>query len=106
MDKNKNKHLKVTSINKRVFNSQVDIMTFKGKIEDAIFQHSVLCQTFLPYRNLGDDVDIWERKQGDATLALQSNRAFNPETESYEKVGLPYGGYIRDTAKKFTLSHK
>ena len=91
----KNKHLKVTSINKRVFNSQVDIMTFKGKIEDAIFQHSVLCQTFLPYRNLGDDVDIWERKQGDATLALQSNRAFNPETESYEKVGLPYGAKAR-----------
>lgn len=95
MDKKNNKHLKVTSINKRVFNSQVDIMTFKGKIEDAIFQHSVLCQTFLPYRNLGDDVDIWERKQGDATLALQSNRAFNPETESYEKVGLPYGAKAR-----------
>lgn len=94
MDKNK-KHLKVTSINKRVFNSQVDIMTFKGKIEDAIFQHSVLCQTFLPYRNLGDDVDIWQRKQGGATLALQANRAFNPEKDAYEKVGLPYGAKAR-----------
>jgi len=89
------KHGKITPINKRMFNSQVDIMTFKGKIEDAIFQHSVLCQTFLPYRNLGDDVNIWKHKQGDVNLAIQANQAFNPETEDYEKVGIPYGAKAR-----------
>jgi hypothetical protein len=86
---------KVTPINKRMFNSQVDIMTFMGTIEDAIFQHSVLCQTFLPYRNLGDDVTIWKHKQGDVNLAIQANQAYNPEIEDYEQVGLPYGAKAR-----------
>ena len=95
MDKNNNKPLKISSINKRIFNSQVDIMTFKGKIEDAIFQHSVLCQTFLPYRNPGDDVTIWKHKQGDVNLAVQANQAFNPEKEDYEQVGIPYGAKAR-----------
>lgn len=95
MDLDKKKQAKITPINKRMFNSQVDIMTFKGKIEDAIFQHSVLCQTFLPYRNLGDDVSIWKHKQGDVNLAIQANQAYNPETEDYEQVGIPYGAKAR-----------
>lgn len=86
---------KITPINKRLFNSQVDILTFKGGIEDAIFQHSVLCQTFLPYRNPGDDVSIWKHKQGDVNLAIQANQAFNPQKDDYEQVGLPYGAKAR-----------
>lgn len=85
----------ITHIQKRVFNSQVDIMSFKGKIEDAIFQHSALCQAFLPYRNPGDDQMIWKHKQGDVNLAIQTNQAYNPEIDDYEIVGLPYGAKAR-----------
>lgn len=91
----KKKTGKVTPVNKRVFNSQIDIMTFKGKIEDAIFQHSALCQAFLPYRNPGDDVSIWKHKQGDVNLAIQTNQIYNPDIDDYEVVGLPYGAKAR-----------
>ena len=86
---------KITPIQKRVFNSGVDIITFKGGISNAIFQHSVLCQTFLPYRNPGNDITLWQQKQGDVNLAVQTSNAFNPETEKFEPVGLPYGAKAR-----------
>lgn len=85
----------LTPISKRILEAQRDILTFKGSAEDAIFQHSVLCQTFLPYRNPGAGVSIWKHKQGDVSLAVQANQAFNPETEDYEVVGLPYGAKAR-----------
>ena len=63
-----------SSSNKKVINrlvkSAANIMLDKAGIEDAIFQHSVLCQTFLPYRNPGDDVKIWQQKCGRHTRTL------------------------------------
>ena len=53
-------------------------------IKEAIFQHSVLCQTFLPYRNPGDDVRVWQQHQGKVSLAVQANDALNPETNRFE----------------------
>ena len=82
-------------IKRRLFNSQVDILTFKGKMQDAIFQHSILCQTFLPYRNPGDEQTIWKQQQGYISLAIQTNQAFNPHTNDYEVIGLPYGTKAR-----------
>jgi len=69
-------------------------------IEDAIFQHSVLCQTFLPYRNPGNDVKIWQQRQGNVSLAVQANHALNPETGQFEFMGLPYG-----TKARLILAH-
>jgi hypothetical protein len=94
MDK-KQKTKSITPIQKRVFTSQVDIMSFKGRVEDAIFQHSALCQAFLPYRNPGDDTTIWKHKQGDVNLAIQTNQAYNPEIDDYEMIGIPYGAKAR-----------
>lgn len=67
----------------------------KGTMREAIFQHSVLCQTFLPYRNPGTDVRIWKHKQGNVSLAIQATEAFNPEKDDYEYIGLPYGPKAR-----------
>lgn len=94
------KDAKITPIGKRIFNSQVDLMTFRGGVEDAVFQHSALCQAFLPYRNPGDDVRAWTQKQGDVNLAIQSNLAHNPFTNEYEAVGIPYG-----TKARLILAH-
>ena len=33
--------------------------------QPVTFQHSILCQTSLPYRDPGPDVRRWERRQGD-----------------------------------------
>jgi hypothetical protein len=32
--------------------------------DDLAFQHTVFCQTGLPYRNPGDEVRDWQREQG------------------------------------------
>lgn len=80
--------------NKRV-NTLMDVIEKPGEIEDAAFLHSVLCQTFLPYRNPGDDVREYERIQGNAVLLLKAGEVFNPRTKSFKKVGLPYGPKAR-----------
>jgi hypothetical protein len=94
----------IPSGNKKVINrlvkSAANIALDKASIEDAIFQHSVLCQTFLPYRNPGEDVKIWQQKQGNVSLAVQANHAANPATGDYEFVGLPYG-----TKSRLILAH-
>lgn len=64
------------------------------------FQHTVLCQTGLPYRNPGDDVRIWEREQGDVSLLVEAGRARNPKTEKWVELGLPWG-----TKPRLILAH-
>ncbi len=59
--------------------------------ESILYQHSVFCQTSLPYRNPGDDVRIWERVNGKAHLEIVAGRAMHPEREGFVDVGLPYG---------------
>ena len=73
------------------YETGVDIWKNPGKIKDAAFQHSVLCQTYLPYRNPGDDVTLWEHAQGNASLNIQCLKEKNPTTNEYVYLGLPYG---------------
>ena len=58
---------------------------------DICFQHSVFCQTGLPYRNPGDDVREWRRTQGGAMLVVQAGQLLQPQTASVVDVGLPWG---------------
>lgn len=85
----------ITNIEKRVQDSAYQLVLKKGTIKDAVFQHSVLCQTFLPYRNPGTDVRIWKQKQGNVSLAIQAGESFNPEKDDFEFIGLPYGPKAR-----------
>jgi hypothetical protein len=55
-----------------------------------IYQHSVLCQTCLPYRNPGE-LRRWTRKNGFLTLELDAGRAFDNRASDFVDVGLPYG---------------
>jgi hypothetical protein len=55
-----------------------------------IYQHSVLCQTCLPYRNPGE-LRRWTRKNGFLTLELDAGRAFDNQASHFVDVGLPYG---------------
>ncbi|MCP4373261.1 MAG: plasmid encoded RepA protein [Deltaproteobacteria bacterium] len=79
----------LSSINKRLVRSSFEIsMEEPGSIT---YQHSILCQTGLPYRNPGDEIRKWERKQGRATLLIEAGRILNPKTQDFVKVGLPFG---------------
>lgn len=59
------------------------------------YQHTVFCQTGLPYRNPGDDVRLWQRAQGAAFLEVQAGRVFNPSIRTTVEVGLPWGAKPR-----------
>lgn len=59
--------------------------------ENILFQHTVLCQTCMPYRNPGQNVRIWERAQGFAHLQIEAGHALHPETHRFVQIGLPFG---------------
>ena len=62
-----------------------------GMEAPILYQHSVLCQTCLPYRDPGDDVRLWSRRNGHARLELQAGRAFDGSRDDFVDVGLPFG---------------
>lgn len=59
--------------------------------EAVAFQHSVFAQTGLPYRNPGDDMRVWERNNGQASLQVAAGSAMHPELCRLVPLGLPYG---------------
>jgi hypothetical protein len=72
----------------------------EGEETNLAFQHSVFCQTSLPYRNLGDDVRLWEREQGKVSLRVEAGAARHPKTGKWVELGLPWG-----TKPRLILAH-
>lgn len=68
--------------------------------DQLAFQHTVLCQTSLPYRDPGDEVREWQREQGAVSLLVEAGRAKNPKTQEWVKLGLPWG-----TKPRLILAH-
>ncbi len=92
-DTEEKKPPKLTLVQKRAVNASVDISL--SPPEDIAYQHTVFCQTCLPYRNPGDDVRIWERRQGQVLLRVEAGSALNPKTDQFEELGLPFGPKAR-----------
>jgi len=63
--------------------------------EQITYQHTVLCQTGLPYRNPGPEVRRWERQNGRAFLEIEAGRAMNPEEGRFVDLALPFGPKAR-----------
>jgi hypothetical protein len=59
--------------------------------ESILYQHSVLCQTCMPYRDPGDHVRMWQRRNGMVHLLIQAGHALDPRLEAFVEVGLPFG---------------
>jgi hypothetical protein len=64
------------------------------------FQHTVFCQTSLPYRDPGDDVREWQREQGAVSMLVKAGEAKNPSTRQWVRLGLPWG-----TKPRLILAH-
>lgn len=62
--------------------------------DEITYQHSILCQTGLPYRNPGE-VREWQRDQGNASLMIEAGQARDMESGEWVKVGLPWGPKAR-----------
>ena len=76
-------------VQQRLIRSAVEI---EADDPDAIlFQHTVFCQTGLPYRDPGPSVNEWERVQGRASLLIEAGRAMDPKSGKWLKLGLPFG---------------
>jgi hypothetical protein len=88
----------VTPIKRRLIESSVKISAKLA--DDILFQHTVFCQTVLPYRNPGPEVQIWEREQGNIKLYIKAGEAYHPITKRFKITGLPFG-----TAARLILCH-
>lgn len=80
-------------VGKRLMASHISMITKGSSIKDAMFQHSVLCQAFLPYRD--PKSNFYERTQGKATLVLESGSVLDNKTGKYINNGLPFGARAR-----------
>lgn len=56
-----------------------------------VYQHTIFCQTGLPYRDPGDDVLGWERVNGRVHLSIAAGKAMHPGCAKLIQIGLPYG---------------
>lgn len=83
----------LTPVKRRRVESSIAI--YESPAERIVYQHTVLCQTVLPYQNPGDQVRRWERQQGAVSLEVDAGRARNPHTRRFEDVGLPFGSRPR-----------
>lgn len=81
------KHL--SRIKRRLIESSVAIEEIDP--QDFVFQHTVFCQTGLPYRDPGPDTRRWQRLQGSAHLEIEAGRVFSPSKKSFVDIGLPFG---------------
>ena len=79
----------LSRVARRAIKTSVDIAM--DPPEEIAFQHTVFCQTSLPYRNPGNNVREWDRRQGSVHLRVEAGSALNPETNEYVKLGLPFG---------------
>lgn len=84
----------VTPIKDRMIQSSVQIMG-QPVPEEFLYQHTLFCQTVLPYRDPGPDVRTWERAQGDTRLYLEAGRIYDQTTDTPKPVGLPFGPAAR-----------
>ena len=83
----------VTPIKKRLIASSVEIGAKLA--DDILFQHTVFCQTVLPYRDPGPEVREWKREQGNIKLFIEAGKAYDPTTQRLEETGLPFGPAAR-----------
>ena len=88
-----NELVQLTPVRQRRLESSLEI--HETPAERIAFQHSVLCQTCLPYRNPGGEVREWERRQGGVLLKVTAGEVLNPKRHEFQKVGLPFGSRPR-----------
>ena len=77
----------VTPMRKRLLDAHGAIMD--GAAKEIAYQHTVLCQTSLPYRST--KLRVWERQQGGVRLRVEAGAATDPRTGKFVEMSLPYG---------------
>jgi Plasmid encoded RepA protein len=84
-----------TPIEKRLIDGAVYQMENPDEAQSLVFQHTVLCQTCLPFRDPGDEARTWERLNGNVHLKVLAGEAMHPEQGCLVPLGLPFGPKAR-----------
>lgn len=79
----------LSRVQQRLIKSAVEIQA--DDPETILYQHTVFCQTGLPYRDPGKDSRSWERSNGSIQLRVEAGSALHPETGQWVELGLPFG---------------
>jgi hypothetical protein len=79
----------LSRVTQRLIRSSVEIEL--DDPDSILYQHTVFCQTGLPYRDPGDAVRTWERINGHAHLEINAGKAMHPELGRLVPVGMPFG---------------
>jgi hypothetical protein len=85
----KNPVSRLTHHKKKLIDASAEIRTVPPEHVD--FLHSIQCQCGIPYKNPGDEVLVWDRKQGNSSLRIEAGSAIDPRTGDFVRLGLPYG---------------
>jgi hypothetical protein len=83
----------LSRVKSRLIDSSVAIQA--DDPETVLYQHSVFCQTSLPYRDPGQEVRVWERRQGAVSLRVEAGAAQSPNSDDWIELGLPWGAKPR-----------
>src|SRR3954471_6714521 len=78
---------KITATQKRLLTANAAILNSPAK--EIAYQHSVLCQTGLPYKPVKDR--RWIQQQGAAMLAIEAGIALDPKQGKVIELDLPHG---------------
>ena len=82
-----------STVQRRLIDASIDIAMTPGA--QIAFQHTVLCQTSMPYRNPGEGVRRWERRNGVVVLEIDAGRAMHPVKQQFVDMPLPFGARAR-----------
>jgi hypothetical protein len=87
--KKRNKPKPLSKVERRSIDTGVAIAM--DPPDQIAYQHTVLCQTSMPYRNPGQNIRVWDREQGAVSLRINAGDAKNPNTGEWVELGLPFG---------------
>ena len=82
-----------STVHQRLVEASIDIAMTPS--EQIAFQHTVLCQTGMPYRNPGVGVRRWERCNGGVVLEIDAGRIIHPVKQQFVDMPLPFGARAR-----------
>lgn len=78
----------MTPVEERLCERAIEILD--GDPKEVLYQHTVLCQTYFPYRD-PKTVRRWARTNGRVSLLVQAGEIIDPRTGQFQEVGLPFG---------------
>jgi hypothetical protein len=84
-----------SAIQKRLIDGAAFYGENPAEPQTILYQHTVLCQTCLPFRDPGEAVRTWERLNGNVHLEVNAGKAMHPEQGRLVPVGLPFGPKAR-----------